>query len=76
MWPDLNYVPIFFQQANLAQTPNIAKYMQRCAARPGFAEAFGEGHANLVLSKTEQWLSEGGGGASANPADMLKKMFS
>merc|ERR1711871_1230618 len=70
----LNYVPIFFGNANLAATPNIARYMQRCAARPAFAKAFGEGHANLVQQKTEQWLAEGG--APPNPADMLKKMFS
>ena len=70
----LNYVPIFFPQASLAQTPNIARYMQRCAARPAFATAFGDGHANLVQQKAEQWLAEGG--APPNPADMLKKMFS
>lgn len=72
----LNYVPIFFPQADLSRTPAIAAYMQRCAARPAFAEAFGDGHANLVSQKTQAWLanpaaaSEGGG-----PADMLKKLL-
>ena len=71
-------MPIFFPQASLAQTPNIARYMQRCAARPAFAQAFGEGHAQLVLSKAEQWLADGAAesGSPPNPADMLKKMFS
>ena len=41
----LNYVPIFFPQSDLAQTPNIARYMARCASRPAFAQAFGDGHA-------------------------------
>eukprot|EP00322_Chrysochromulina_rotalis_P012187 CAMPEP_0115849034 /NCGR_PEP_ID=MMETSP0287-20121206/11239_1 /TAXON_ID=412157 /ORGANISM="Chrysochromulina rotalis, Strain UIO044" /LENGTH=254 /DNA_ID=CAMNT_0003302985 /DNA_START=11 /DNA_END=775 /DNA_ORIENTATION=- len=69
----LNYVPIFFPQANLGATPAIAKYMQRCAQRPAFARAFGEQHAGLVQSKTEEWLSSGGGGSG--PTDMLKSLF-
>ena len=34
----LNYVPIFFGRASLSGTPNIVKYMQRCAERPAFAK--------------------------------------
>merc|ERR1719454_2748303 len=47
----LNYVPIFFPQANLGATPAIAEYMRRCASRPAFASAFGDGHAGLVQQK-------------------------
>jgi len=46
----LNYVPIFHRNADLSATPNTAKYMLRCAERPAFAEAFGEGHQQLTLS--------------------------
>lgn len=53
----LNYVPIFFPNANLAGTPNISKYMARCAARPAYAKAFGAQHAGLVGSKTAGWLA-------------------
>ena len=69
----LNYVPIFFPSADLSATPNIARYMARCAERPAFAAAFGDQHAGLVRSKVEGWLSSEGG--SAGPADGLKKMF-
>ena len=72
----LNYVPIFFPDADLSRTPAIAEYMQRCAARPAFAKAFGEGHANLVAQKTAAWLANPAGEASSNnPADMLKKLL-
>ena len=70
----LNYVPVFFPQADLSGTPGIADYMRRCAARPAFAAAFGPQHAALVEQKTSQWLSSPKGG-EAGPADMLKKMF-
>jgi glutathione S-transferase len=66
----LNYVPIFFGQANLGATPAIAKYMARCAERPAFAEAFGDGHAQLVKTKVASWL-----GAGAGPADFMKKLL-
>lgn len=69
----LNYVPIFFPQADLSKTPAIAKYMARCAERPTFAKAFGDGHAQLVQQKTTAWLNAGSGGGG--PADMLKKML-
>lgn len=65
----LNYVPIFFQQANLAATPSIVKYMKRCAERPAFAQAFGQGHADLVKSKADEWL------ASSGPLDGLKNLL-
>ena len=69
-------VPIFFPQADLSRSPNIVKYMQRCAARPAFAKAFGEGHANLVAEKTKGWLSAPAAAAPAGgPADFLKKMM-
>jgi len=68
----LNYVPIFFPGADLSQTPNIASYMQRCAARPAFAQAFGGQHAGLVQQKTSGWLQAG---PSAGGADALKKML-
>ena len=53
----LNYVPVFFPNANLKATPNIAKYMARCAARPSFGAAFGAQHAQLVGAKTATWLA-------------------
>jgi len=69
----LNYVPIFFPNADLSGTPSIAKYMQRCAERPAFAQAFGDGHANLVREKAAGWLSSPK--AAAGPADLLGKLF-
>ena len=72
----LNYVPIFFPNADLSRTPAIAKYMQRCAARPAFAKAFGPQHAALVEQKTTGWLANPAGeAAAAGPADMLKKLL-
>jgi len=68
----LNYVPIFFPDADLAKTPAIAKYMKACAERPAFAKAFGDGHAQLVQKKADAWLSAGGG---AGGNDMMKKLF-
>lgn len=60
----LNYVPLFFRDINLSKRPNMCKYMKRTAERPAFADAFGEDHQNLILSKTNEWLtasSTGGG---------------
>jgi glutathione S-transferase/alpha,alpha-trehalase len=48
----LNYVPVFFNGVNLNGTPNIMAYMRRCAERPAFATAFGDGHAAAVLAAT------------------------
>lgn len=31
-------VPLFFPNADLSATPNIARYMQRCAERPAFEQ--------------------------------------
>jgi len=53
----LNYVPVFFKNADPSARPNICRYMQRCAERPEFAEAFGAGHADMVKTKTAKWLS-------------------
>mmetsp|Transcript_30902 Transcript_30902/g.49623 ORF Transcript_30902/g.49623 Transcript_30902/m.49623 type:complete len:204 (+) Transcript_30902:32-643(+) len=47
----LNYVPIFFGAQNMSRRPNVAAYMKRCASRPAFAKAFGEGHAKSVMTK-------------------------
>jgi len=66
----LNYVPIFFRDADLSGSPNTVRYMQRCAERPAFAEAFGAQHAALVKAKAAEWLSREG---QATPADALKK---
>lgn len=54
----LNYVPVFFQNVKPTMRPNIVRYMQRCAERPAFGEAFGEDHQALVLNKCAQWLSK------------------
>ena len=47
----LNYVPIFFGGSlrKLPNRPFIGEYMKRCAARPAFISAFGEGHSNQVM---------------------------
>lgn len=72
----LNYVPIFFPNADLSRTPAIASYMQRCAARPAFGKAFGPQHAALVEQKTSAWLANPKGEeGAAGPADMLKKLL-
>lgn len=72
----LNYVPVFFGNADLSRTPAIARYMRRCAERSAFAEAFGEGHANLVLDKTSRWLSaDSAPSAAASPTDLLKRFM-
>ena len=65
--------PLFFPNADLSKTPNIAAYMKRCAERPAFAKAFGQQHQGLVLSKCSAWLESGG--AAGSPADMLKGLF-
>mmetsp|Transcript_129736 Transcript_129736/g.250216 ORF Transcript_129736/g.250216 Transcript_129736/m.250216 type:complete len:291 (+) Transcript_129736:88-960(+) len=70
----LNYVPIFFPDANLGATPAIAKYMQRCAERPGFAQAFGDGHAQLVKAKVAEWLSTPPAGGGGGLGGMLNKL--
>merc|ERR1719313_2567197 len=54
----LNYVPIFFRNADLSATPNTVRYMQRCAERPEFVSAFGVQHANLVQAKCAEWLAK------------------
>lgn len=69
----LNYVPLFFPSADLSRTPAIARYMRRCAARPAFARAFGQSHADLVEEKTSKWLE--GGAAPPSPLDAVKKLF-
>lgn len=51
----LNYVPVFFQNVRPARQ-NIIKYMQRCAQRPAFTDAFGDDHARYVLAKCKQWI--------------------
>jgi glutathione S-transferase len=58
----LNYVPVFFQDVNPANRQAMVRYMERCANRPKFAEAFGEEHASLVKKKAKQWQNKGVGG--------------
>jgi len=70
----LCYVPLFFPNADLSQTPAIVAYMQRCVERPAFAQAFGEQHQALVKAKADGWLRSPSGGGGG-PADVLKKMF-
>lgn len=53
----LNYVPVFFPKADLSGTPNIARYMTRCAQRPSFGKAFGAQHAKQVSDAASGWLS-------------------
>eukprot|EP01038_Epipyxis_sp_PR26KG_P015959 gene15959-21656_t len=52
----LNYVPIFFNNINPVNRPNILKYMQRNAQRPAFSKAFGEDHTEIIVTKTNKWL--------------------
>lgn len=52
----LNYVPVFFSSVNPSRRPNMVKYMQRCASRPAYVEAFGKEHAALISKKCEDWL--------------------
>ena len=70
----LNYVPIFFPDTDLSSTPATAEYMRRCARRPAFAAAFGDGHAALVEQKAEAWLSADAAGAAGGPGGFLKKL--
>ena len=62
----LNYVPIFFRNVSPIKRPNICRYMLRCAERPAYADAFGQDHAQLVITQTKSWLdasnSNGGKG--------------
>jgi len=62
----LNYVPIFFSNVNPSIRPNMVRYMERCASRPAFGQAFGEDHASLIQAKAKTWL--GGGGAKPKGA--------
>jgi len=57
-------VPLFFNGRAPGNAPNVVRYMKRCAERPAFAKAFGEGHRDAVLRACE--AASGGGG---------KKMF-
>jgi len=59
----LNYVPLFFSSVYPVKRPNTCRYMARCAARPAFAEAFGEDHARLILEKAPKWAD----GTAKNP---------
>lgn len=48
----LLYVVQFFPDVSVGKLyPNIAKYMERCASREAYAEAFGERVQKFVLSK-------------------------
>merc|ERR1711920_887345 len=52
----LNYVSVFFPRTDLSATPNIARYMKRCAERPAFAKAFGAQHTQAVQAMTARAL--------------------
>ena len=56
----LNYTPLFFPNTDLSMRPAIVAYMDRCAARPKFAEAFGAQHAALVRAKCAAWRERAG----------------
>lgn len=71
----LNYVPLFFPQTDLSSRPAIAAYMDRCAARPKFAEAFGDQHAAAVRAKCKVWQEAAAGtgkGGGGGPFGMFK----
>lgn len=59
----LNYVPVFFGSVNPVNRPNLARYMLRCAQRPAFAAAFGDGHAEAIIRKAPGWID----GSAPNP---------
>ena len=72
----LNYVPVFFRDASTAGRSNLAAYMRRNAQRPCFVEAFGEGHAGLVVEKTSTWIdSAATSGAAATTKKGGFKLF-
>ena len=50
----LLYVALFFPSCNLSNTLAICSYMARCAARPCFRSAFGDGHAVLAARTTAE----------------------
>ena len=56
----LNYVPLFFPNVQLGANPNVVRYMQRCAERPAYAKAFGDGHRDAVLAACERAKSGSG----------------
>jgi glutathione S-transferase/alpha,alpha-trehalase len=62
----LNYVPIFFSNVNMSIRPNIAKYMLRCAERENYAKAFGNEHAELVITKAKKWAASTSNGNNNN----------
>mmetsp|Transcript_7458 Transcript_7458/g.16345 ORF Transcript_7458/g.16345 Transcript_7458/m.16345 type:complete len:259 (-) Transcript_7458:311-1087(-) len=69
----LNYVPVFFPNANLSRSTHIAAYMLRCASRPAFGRAFGEQHAALVQAKARAWLEQPNTAGGA-PGPFWKKL--
>ena len=52
----LNYVPIFFRNVRPSSRPNLVRYMQRCAAREPFQQAFGREHAEQIAAFAALWL--------------------
>ena len=67
-------VPIFHRGADLSATPNTCAYMLRCAQRPAFAEAFGEGHQALVIQKASEWLEKGPSGGGGGGGGFFDKL--
>ena len=49
----LCYVPLFNPGVDLSNIPNCAAYMSRCASREQFRDAFGVGHADLIVRECE-----------------------
>ena len=48
--------------------------MLRCAQRPAFAEAFGEGHQALVIQKASEWLEKGPSGGGGGGGGFFDKL--
>mmetsp|Transcript_15474 Transcript_15474/g.30873 ORF Transcript_15474/g.30873 Transcript_15474/m.30873 type:complete len:242 (+) Transcript_15474:174-899(+) len=67
----LCYVPLFNPGVDLSNLPNCARYMKRCAGREQFRDAFGEGHADLVIRECEKYL-EGKPPGLPNPFKMFQ----
>ncbi|KAG5180314.1 glutathione s-transferase [Tribonema minus] len=49
----LLYALMFFGGTDLSFLPNIAAYMARCARRPAYVEAFGQGPADALATACE-----------------------
>ena len=66
----LCYVPLFNPGVDLSNLPNCARYMKRCAEREQFRDAFGGGHADLIVRECDKY-KEGKGPGMPNPFKMF-----